>query len=172
MALIRWEPAAELNSIQSEMNRLFTSLFDSPTRPSSGETARRWIPAIDLVEDRDHYVLHADLPGVSEQDINVELDAGVLKISGERKSTRTDQHGGYRRIERAHGSFTRSLSLPDGIDADAVQASFDKGVLEIRIPKPEQAKPRKVSISVGGGAAEQIGEGGTGAAEGTATDAA
>ena len=157
MALIRWEPAAELNSLQSEMNRLFTSFFDSPTRPSTGETPRRWIPAMDLVESGDHYVLQADLPGVAEQDINIELEAGVLKISGERRPARSE--GGYRRIERAHGSFSRSLALPDGVDADAVEASFDRGVLEVRIPKPEQIKPRKVAITVGSGSREQILEG-------------
>jgi HSP20 family protein len=149
MALIRWEPATELNSLQTEMNRLFTSLFDSPTRPAAGETARRWTPAMDLIESGEHYVLHADLPGVSEQDINIELDAGVLRISGERRAARSDQQGGYRRIERSYGSFARSLTLPDGVNPDAVAASFERGVLEVRIPKPEQAKPRKVSISVG-----------------------
>ena len=166
MALIRWEPAAELNTIQSEMNRLFNSVFDTQGRPSGGET-RHWIPAEDLVEDPDHYVLHADLPGLSEQDINIELEAGVLTISGERKATRSEQKGGYRRFERAHGSFSRSLTLPDGVNADGVQASFDKGVLEVRIPKPEQIKPRKVTISVGSGsdARDQI-------VEGTATDPA
>ncbi len=158
MALIRWEPAAELNSIQSEMNRLFTSLFDSPTRPSSGETTRRFIPAMDLVESSDHYVLRADLPGVSEQDINIELDAGVLKISGERRARHSEQQHGYRRIERSYGSFARSLTLPDGTDADAVQASFDNGVLEVRIAKPEQTKPQRVTISVGAGNAEQPAE--------------
>jgi HSP20 family protein len=158
MALIRWEPAAELNSLQTEMNRLFTSLFDSPTRPASGETPRRWIPAMDLIESGDHYVLRADLPGVSEQDINIELEAGVLRISGERRSDHSEQQGGYRRIERSHGSFARSLTLPDGIDADAVEAGFERGVLEVRIPKPEQVKPRKVSISVGSGHEAQLAE--------------
>jgi len=151
MALIRWEPAAELNTLQSEMNRLFTSLFDTPTRPSSGSVARRWVPAMDLVESDDHYVLQTDLPGVSEDDLNVELEAGVLTISGERKSASTDEKHGYRRIERSYGSFKRSLKLPDGVDADAVQASFDNGVLEVKIPKPEQIKPRKVTVSIGSG---------------------
>lgn len=159
MALIRWEPAAELNSIQTEMNRLFNSLFDSPTRPSSGEVKRRWIPAMDLVETGDQYVLHADLPGVSEQDINIELDAGVLKISGERNASSTEEKHGYRRIERSYGSFSRSLTLPDGVDANAVRASYDNGVLEVRIPKPEQVKPRKVTIAVGTGAGEQLAAG-------------
>jgi HSP20 family protein len=156
MALIRWEPAAELNTIQTEMNRLFNSLFDSPTRPSSGEVTRRWVPAIDLVEAEDHYILHADLPGVSDQDISVEVDAGVLTIAGERKRDRTESGSGYRRIERSYGSFKRTLTLPDGVDADAVRASFDRGVLEVRIPKPEQIKPRKVAVAVGSGATPAV----------------
>jgi HSP20 family protein len=168
MALIRWEPAVELNSIQTEMNRLFTSLFDSPTRPATGEASRRWIPAMDLVESGDHYLLHVDLPGLSEQDIDVELDAGVLRISGERRSQSSDQQGGYRRIERSFGRFSRSLKLPEGVDADAVQASFDKGVLEIKINKPEQIKPRKVTVAIGGAAPAQLAESGDGAV----TDAA
>src|SRR5579863_3430350 len=146
MALNRWEPAAELNTIQTEMNRLFNSLFDTPTRPATVGSTRRWIPAMDLVEDGDHYVLRADLPGLSEQDVNIELESDVLTISGERKAERTDEKGGYRRVERSYGSFSRSLKLPDGIDGDAVQASFDKGVLEVTIPKPEQHRPRKVAI--------------------------
>lgn len=157
MALIRWEPAAELNTIQTEMNRLFNSLFDTPGRQASLDASRRWIPAMDLVETGDHYVLHADLPGLSEKDVNIELESNVLTISGERRSEHTDEKGGYRRVERAYGSFARSLTLPEGVNPDAVQASFDKGVLEVRIPKPEQIKPRKVTISVGQGAGEGTG---------------
>ena len=152
MALIRWEPAVELNTIQNEMNRLFNSLFDAPVRSGTGDTARRWIPPMDLVESEDHYILHADLPGLSEKDVNIELESGVLTISGERRSELKDQKGGYRRVERAYGSFSRSLTLPEGVNPDAIAASFDRGVLEVRIPKPEQIKPRKVTISVGSGA--------------------
>ncbi len=153
MALIRWEPAAELNTIQTEMNRLFNSLFDTPTRPATVGSTRRWIPAMDLVEEGDHYVLRADLPGLSEQDVHIELESDVLTISGERQADRAEEKGGYRRVERAYGSFSRSLTLPEGIDPAAVHAQFERGVLEIRIPKPEQIKPRKVTIAVGAGAA-------------------
>jgi HSP20 family protein len=150
MALVRWESAAELNTIQSEVNRLFNSLFDTPTRSFGAETTRRWVPAMDVVESDDHYVLHADLPGLAEQDISIELESGVLRISGERKDERTEENRrGYRRIERSYGSFSRSLKLPDGVDGDAVQASFSNGVLEVKIPKPAQHKPRKVTIAVG-----------------------
>jgi HSP20 family protein len=104
---------------------------------------------MDLVETGDHYVLRADLPGLSNEDVNVALEDNVLTISGERKTQHEHQEEGYYRIERAFGSFARSLTLPDGVDPDGVQANFDRGVLEIRIAKPEQKKPRQVHIAVG-----------------------
>lgn len=148
MALIRWEPAP----FQTELNRLFNSLFDTPTHPGRGAAApvRRWIPAVDLVENDDTYVLRADLPGLSQEDVNVELDNNVLTVSGERKSEHEERKQGYYRIERSSGSFSRSLRLPDGVDAGAIKASFDNGVLEVQIPKPAQPKPQKVAITVGG----------------------
>jgi HSP20 family protein len=150
MALIRWEPGAELTTIQNEMNRLFNTLFDQPGRaPRGNGMARRWVPAMDLVETDEHYVLRADLPGLSQDDVNIELESNVLTISGERKAEHEQREEGYYRVERAFGSFARSLTLPEGIEPDAVQANFDRGVLEIRIPKPEQRKPRKVTITAG-----------------------
>ena len=150
MALIRWEPVAELGTIQNEMNRLFNNLFDQPNSTGrNGAASRRWIPAMDLVETGDHYVLRADLPGLSDEDVNVQLEDNVLTISGERKAEQETQQEGYYRLERAFGAFARSLTLPEGVDPDGVQAHFDRGVLEIRIPKPEQKKPRQVQISLG-----------------------
>ena len=149
MALIRWEPARELQSIQSEMNRLFNTFFEPPAG-GNGSVMRRWSPAMDLVETKDQYVLKADLPGVSEGDVKIELDDNVLTVSGERKAAHEEAKEGYYRVERAYGSFSRSLTLPEGVDADSISASFDRGVLELRVPKPEQRKPRKVEISVGG----------------------
>jgi HSP20 family protein len=155
MALIRWEPAREINSLQSEMNRLFNTFFETPTG-GVGNGGRRWIPAMDLVETQDHFVLRADLPGLAESDVDVELEDNVLTLSGERKVEREDRQEGYYRVERASGSFQRSLTLPEGVDPEAIEASFDKGVLEVRIPKPEARKPRKVAISVGGGEQKTI----------------
>ena len=148
MAIVRWEPLREVASIQNEMNRLFGTVFDSPS-PGNGSAMRRWMPAMDLVETEDHFVLRADLPGLAEGDVNIEVEDNVLTVSGERKAEHETTKEGYHRVERAFGSFSRSLTLPDGVDADAVTASFDRGVLEVRIPKPEQRKPRKVSIGVG-----------------------
>jgi HSP20 family protein len=148
MALVRWEPVRELTSLQNDMNRLFNTFFDTPTT-GNGDTARRWIPAMDVVETDDHFVLKADLPGLAEEDVNVEVEDNVLTVSGERKAEHEDKRDGYVRVERSYGSFRRSLTLSEGIDPEAVSASFDKGVLEVRIPKPEQRRPRRVAIQVG-----------------------
>lgn len=163
MAPIRWEPAAEINSIQNEMNRLFNSFFDRPAATSGGEGAmRRWIPAMDLVETGDHYVLRADLPGLSERDVEIQLEDNVLTISGERRTKVDPEQEECHRLERAFGAFSRSLTLPEGTDPDGVRAHFDRGVLEVTVAKPEQRKPRRVQISVGE-------RGDAGAIEGTAT---
>ena len=149
MTIVRWEPFRELGSLQNEMNRLFNTVFDTPAPGNSG-TMRRWMPAMDLVESGDHFVLRADLPGLGQDDVKIELEDGTLTISGERKAEHEANEEGYYRVERAFGSFSRSLTLPKGVDADGVTASFDRGVLEVRIPKPEERKPRRIEIAGSG----------------------
>jgi HSP20 family protein len=151
MTIVRWEPLREFGTLQNEMNRLFNTVFDSPA-PGNGGTLRRWLPPMDLVETEDHFVLRADLPGMTEDDINIEFEDGTLTVSGERKAEHETKNEGYYRVERAFGSFSRSLTLPKGIDAEAVTANFDRGVLEIRVPKPEERKPRRIEIA---GASQQ-----------------
>ena len=149
MALVRWEPVRELSSLQSEMNRVFNTFFDTPAAGAgNGGGVRRWVPSMDLVETDDHFVLRADLPGLAEGDVAIELEDNVLTVSGERKSEHEEKEGFYR-MERSFGQFRRSLTLPDGIDAEKIAATLDKGVLEVRIPKPEARKPRRVAIQVG-----------------------
>jgi len=147
MTIVRWEPLREFGTLQNEMNRLFNTVFDTPA-PSNGNggALRRWMPAMDLVEGEDHFVLRAHLPGVAEDDVNIEIEDATLTISGERKDEHAMHDGGSYRVERAFGRFSRTLQLPKGIDADAVTASFDRGVLEVRIPKPAQRKPRRIEI--------------------------
>jgi HSP20 family protein len=154
MTVVRWEPLRELGSLQNEMNRLFNTVFDTPQ--PGGSTMRRWMPAMDLVESDESFILRADLPGLSEEDIKIEFDDGTLTVSGERKAEHESKSEGYYRVERAFGSFSRSLTLPQGVDPEAVTAHFDRGVLEVRIPKPEQRKPRRIEI---GGSAQQTIEG-------------
>ncbi len=156
MAVIRWEPAAELATVQSEMDRLFDALCDPPGQaPRGNGMARRWVPAMDLVETEEHYVLRADLPGLSREDVEIELQANVLTVSGERRTEHDAREEGYHRVERAFGSFARSLTLPQGADPDTIQAKFDRGVLEIRIPKPHRLKARRVTITTGGAEDDQ-----------------
>ena len=148
--LMRPEPFAR------DFNRLVNTLFE----PANGQ-AERWVPAMDLTEAEDHFVLKADLPGLGEEDVAIEIQDNTLTISGERKaeSERTEQ--GWHRVERVFGRFSRSLALPEGVNADGVSASFDRGVLEVHIPKPEERKPRRIAINPGSDRA---------AVEGTATE--
>lgn len=153
MTLIRWEPSRETESFQQEVSRLFGSFFDSQTGRADQRAQRRWVPAMDLLEDDGEYVLRADLPGVSEADIKIELEDNVLTVAGERRSEREERRDGYHRVERVSGSFSRTLRLPEGVDPESVRADLENGVLEVRIPKPQQRKPHRVAIGLGGGAA-------------------
>jgi HSP20 family protein len=161
MALVRWDASRELDTLQGEMNRLFSTFVDAPTGRGqagngNGGAGRRWIPAMDLVETKDDFVLRADLPGMGDDDVSIEVENNVLTISGERKAEHEERHEGYYRVERATGAFGRSLTLPEGIDPESVTATFDNGVLTVRIPKPVQSKPRRVKIGVGEGAGTTI----------------
>src|SRR3954469_2891115 len=140
MALVRWEPVRELNSLQTEMNRLFNTFFDTPAANGNG-TLSRWVPAMDLVGTGHYFVLKAGLPGLGTGHVNIEVEDGVLTVSGERKIEHETKKEGFYRLERASGRFRRSLTLPEGVDPEQIAANFEKGVLEIRIPKPEQRKP-------------------------------
>jgi HSP20 family protein len=147
VTIVRWEPFRELSSLQTEMNRLFNAAFE--TSPGNGG-ARRWTPAMDLLETDEHFVLRADLPGMTESDVNIELEDNVLTVSGERKAEHEAKGEGFYRVERSFGAFSRSLTLPKGINPDTVTAGFENGVLEVRVPKPEERKPRKIMIGTAG----------------------
>jgi HSP20 family protein len=144
MTIVRWEPLREFGTLQNEMNRLFDTVFDAPA--PGNRTARRWMPAMDLVETGDHFVLRADLPGLSEDDVKIEFEDRTLTVSGERKVEHESKNEGFHRVERAFGAFSRSLTLPEGVDPEAVTATFDRGVLEVSIPKPEARKPKRIEI--------------------------
>ena len=156
MALVRWEPMRELSTLQSEMNRLFSGFFDEQGQGNG--SSRRWAPAIDVFEREDAIFLKADLPGLDEDDVRIEVNDNVLALSGERRSEAQEEKNGYYRVERSYGAFSRSLVLPEGVDPDRIEASFDRGVLEVKVPKPEVRQPRRIAI-------------GTRTVEGTATEA-
>lgn len=151
MALVRWQPDREVDSIQSEVNRVFDSFFGN----ASGGRTRRWVPAMDVAETEDHLVLKADLPGLTRDQVEIEIKDGMLTVSGERSAEDDEKSEGFYRIERSFGRFSRSMTLPRGVDAESVDASFTDGVLEVRIPKPAERKPHRVTI---GGADAEAGE--------------
>ena len=133
--LVRPEP------FSTEFNRLFNSLWETPS------VSQRWVPEMDLVETEDHYLLKADLPGMTQDDVSIEFSDGTLTIAGERKVEYERKEKGFFRLERSFGKFSRSLTLPDGIDPDRIGAEFHDGVLEVKIPKPEERKPRRIEVA-------------------------
>lgn len=153
--LMRPEP------LTADFDRFFNTLFDR------NQAAQRWVPAMDLVEHDDHFLLRADLPGLTEGDVSIEMSDGSLIVSGERKAEHDQRERGFYRLERPYGQFSRTLTLPDGIDGEQVKASFANGVLEVWIPKPEQRKPRRIPI---GAAAGANGSGEQATLEGSATE--
>jgi HSP20 family protein len=153
MALVRWEPFRELAALQNEMGRWMNQMTGGTT-PGNGQSSSTWLPAVDVWETEKELVLAFDLPGIPEEKVSVELDDNVLTVSGERE--RTHEHSGDRfyRYERRFGTFARSVTLPQGVNEEAIQAAYRDGVLEIRVPKPEEPKPKKIQIGTGQGAIE------------------
>lgn len=136
-------------SLQREMNRLFDDFFTSPFGLSTfGEIENRFYPRVDLLETDKEITVTADIPGMDEKDIDVSIANGVLSISGEKSSEKTDKSGTYHRMERSYGSFRRDIALPDDVEVDKAEAVFSKGVLTITLPKPENAVSRSRKIAV------------------------
>lgn len=142
MALVRYEPWNLLNQLQRELERM----HEGDAEGGSIATAQ-WAPAVDIKEESDRFVLHADIPGVKPEEIDVSMEDGVLTIKGEKESESKTEEKGYKRIERSYGSFYRRFSLPDTADPEGINAKSKNGVLEIVIPKREAVKPKKISVA-------------------------
>ncbi len=139
-----YSPIDRLALLRDEFNRLFEPGFSPFLREGAG--FNEWTPALDVYEEKDDIVVHAELPGLKKEDIEISLHSGLLSISGERKVERTD-NGESRRSERYYGRFSRTVTLPSPVDSDKVQASYKDGVLVVRLPKTEEAKPRQINVS-------------------------
>jgi HSP20 family protein len=145
MNVIRYEPFGFVNRLHRDLDRLLGSsaaLADD----TSGVTSD-WLPAVDIKEEADGFVIHADVPGVDPKDIDVTLEKGILTIRGQRKSEAREEQDGYRRVERVSGQFFRRFSLPDAAAQDGVEAKYANGVLEVRIPKQPQVQPRRIKVA-------------------------
>jgi len=149
MTLIRWSPARsrELTTVQDEVNRLFDSFFSHT--PQRGDFNALFTPAVDIEENTDGYVIRMDLPGVSQKDVKVTLSGDLLTIRGERKQESKSDQGTLHRVERVYGSFERSFTLGTPVRNDQVKAQVKDGVLEVRVPKAEEAKVRDIEVQVG-----------------------
>ena len=152
--LTRWEPFGsirrrgsllnELTGMQQEMNRLFDEFFgDRRSELAEGS----WMPAVDVSETESEIVVRAELPGMTQDDIELNLQENVLTLKGEKKQEHQEEKENFHRVERNYGSFTRSFTLPCDANLDAVTATFKDGVLVITLPKSEVAKPKKIEIS-------------------------
>lgn len=148
MALVRWEPFKDLLSIHERMNRLFEDTLFRPKGMEEELTKGTWAPAVDIYETQNDIVLKAELPGLSQKDISVEVRENTLILKGEKKFEKEVKEENYHRIERSYGSFQRMFTLSDTIQQDKVKAKFKEGVLEIVMPKEEKAKPKLVKVDV------------------------
>jgi HSP20 family protein len=153
MHLVTWDPYRELSTLQDRVNRL----FGSPVRRERDEelSLGAWIPPVDIVEEKDRILLTAELPGFQEKDIEVQMEGGVLTLRGERKSETEKEGRTFHRMERSYGQFVRSFTLPNNVDRDNIKAKFNNGLLEIELPKREEAKPRQIKIAGGSGDAQK-----------------
>jgi HSP20 family protein len=145
--LVRWEPLREAATLHTELSRLMNGLFEG-----NGGQTQAWVPTLDVWETEEALVYAFDLPGIPQDKIEVDAEDGTLTVSATRERAETVGDDRYRRYERRFGSFTRTVGLPQGVSPDSIVASYENGVLEIRVPKPEQAKPKRIAVNVTGSA--------------------
>lgn len=148
MELVRWEPFESLGKIHSRINDLFEETFGRSRLAQASTGTGVWYPAVDILEGKDSYLIRAEMPGMKKEDFNVELKDGVLTLSGERKIEEATQGVEYHRVERQSGKFSRSFYLPQQIRGDGIKATYRDGILDVYVPKAEEAKPKKISVSV------------------------
>jgi HSP20 family protein len=141
--LVRWDPLREVAAVQNELSRLMNGLFEG-----NGRASQSWVPTVDAWETEDALVYAFDLPGVPQDRIAVEVEDGALTVSAERVRGEEVSREHFHRLERRFGSFARTVGLPQGASEDSITASYKDGVLEIRVPKPEQVKPKKIQIGL------------------------
>ncbi len=146
MSLVHYEPWNLLNQWPGDMGRLLDARTRQSAEDSDPLTASDWVPAVDIRENEDNYVIHADVPGVDPGDIEVNMEDGVLSIKGQRQTKSVEEREGYKRVERVRGSFFRRFSMPDTADADAISAKSKDGVLEIVIPKQTKVLPKRIKV--------------------------
>jgi len=154
--LTRWEPFGgiqrrgdlfgDLTRMQDDMNRFFDEFFGEHRRSPSGNA---WLPAVDVSETDNEFVVRAELPGMSHEDIDINVQDNILTLKGEKQQEKNEEGENFHRLERSYGSFSRSFTLPTGVNPEDIKANFKDGILEVSMPKAEEAKPKKIAITAG-----------------------
>ncbi len=148
MALIRWTPGREVVGIQEEMNRMFDNFFGTPRRAEKDDRMLYWTPRVNVEETDYQFEVTAELPGLNKDDVKIEIKDHALTFTGEKKTEKENKDRNVHLYERAYGKFCRTFTLPDNVDVDKIEAEFKDGILQIDIPKTEEAKPRQVEVQV------------------------
>ncbi len=152
--ITRWDPFQDVLSLREAMSQLMEESFVQPTAAQGG---KNFVPALDLSETAEGYLVEAALPGVKPEDVEITVENNVLTIKGETRQEVDEQKRNFHRVERRFGAFQRTIGLPTTVKADAIQASLTNGVLRLEIPKAEEVKPRKISVQVGDNKAIEVG---------------
>jgi HSP20 family protein len=145
MSVVRYQPWGLMRSLHDDLDRIFEQRLGMDE--TAGSVAN-WTPPVDIQEEEGRFVLHADIPGVQPDNIEVTMENGVLTLSGSREETNRDERNGYRRVERVAGRFFRRFTLPDTANAEEIKAKCNNGVLEVIIPKHDRVMPRRISVDV------------------------
>ena len=144
MAIVRYEPWSVVSRFHQSLDNFFNEALSAPEASTSRNT--NWVPRVDIHEEKDRFVVLADVPGVEPKDIDITAENGVLTVRGERRSEKRETENGYERVERVSGTFLRRFTLPEGANTESIKAKQTNGVLEVTIPKTPVAQPRRISI--------------------------
>ncbi|MGE0405981.1 MAG: Hsp20/alpha crystallin family protein [Candidatus Korobacteraceae bacterium] len=152
MAITRWDPFRELNLLQDRMNRLFQDSWGQQgVHGEEGLPTPSFVPPVDIYEDEQSIVVKAEIAGIKPEDIDIRVENNTLTLRGERKFEKEQKEENFHRVERRYGSFYRAFTLPNTVETDKVQADYNSGILEIRLAKRAEAKPKQIKVNVGSG---------------------
>ena len=146
MNVTRFEPWSLINLLHRDIDQIAGRRLALAEGNDNGSSAADWVPAVDIVEEKDRFVLRADVPGVNAEDIDISMENGVLSVSGERRQESDESFNGVRRIERISGKFYRRFTLPESANADEIAATSSNGILEVVIPKQAQVQARRITV--------------------------
>lgn len=150
MAITRWDPFRELYSLQNQLNRLFQDSYGTQSSGQSDEflATSSFVPPVDVYEDEHHVFIRAEVPGIDPNDLDIKVENNVLTVRGERKWNKEEKEENFHRVERRYGAFARSFTLPNTVNTDDVNAGYNNGVLEIKLAKRAEAKPKQIKVGV------------------------